>query len=717
MPLVANRLRHSQPSGVDGPRTAPWLKSPYPAPEWDVADSHGGAESVTLSFRMRMPDGRCFTEWSDFYAAVKEYAFLLRDPRYARVDDAEVHVASVRALMAVCHGLALDGFTSFKHANSKVFKRILSRMVQGNDGIWKASERLERWLANRSRSNAPGLKAGLPLRSKTDGSGYLKHLDNEKLMQLAGLPSSACKLPRVAHLCNAASREAGLHHRAEAGLMPDHVRLSVQALQRILGAIELLYVMRRGINGTSLPERPFSSASQVAKKHGSSTKPTPIPPAAPTLHLISHAMLWVSNYAPPLLELIRSALEMSDRNRAKRHTREAAFAKLVNATPSEGPEGSPWPLAERAVRVESARLSCQAAVRLLFAACFIVVVTFSARRKDAVLALEAADLDGSDEEGWWLRPYIQKTLQRKDWIPVPPIVSRAIDVLRALSEAARTQTETSSLFQWLNPFPTTPEVNTNLLEANGSIDEFASWVKTPRWSPKAGQELEWHWTPHQFRKFFAVLYFYRYKGATIEVLAHFLRHFNLEMTKQYLTMDKEAKSIFDSVEWGYKKHVARNIALKGGAALGGMTKRLAKQLIEHLRSKLRITAAPLEAPEEYILRQMERQRLVITPKAWVDCSCPRTKKAARSANCRNREGADSNELGPDFKHAGPEVCSECPFAIDNGRLEEALAEVAMNAKRTSVDVLTSGTFLHELAKERVVQLHRYVRADEEVAHG
>src|SRR6218665_1434472 len=115
MPLVANRPRHSQPSGVDGPRTAPWLKSPYPAPEWEVADSHGGAELVTLSFRMRMPDGRCFTEWSDFSAAVKESAFLLRDPRYARVDDAEVHVASVRALMAVCYGLALDGFTSFKH--------------------------------------------------------------------------------------------------------------------------------------------------------------------------------------------------------------------------------------------------------------------------------------------------------------------------------------------------------------------------------------------------------------------------------------------------------------------------------------------------------------------------------------------------------------------------------------------------------------------------
>jgi integrase len=655
-----------------------------------------------------MPDGRCLTEWPDFYAAIKEFAFFIRDDRYARINDAGAHTASVYALMAICHGLALDGFSSFIHVNAKVLKQFLPRIVRGNEGIIKASDRLRHWLAKRERADGQGLRSGLPLRAHKEGTAHLNTLDNARLMELARLPESACKLPRVAYLCQEASREAGLTCQTNpTAKCPEEVKLSVQALYRYLNALQLLYVMRGRIAAVSLPDRPFTNASDVAKKHGSETIPTPIPPAALALHLIAHAMLWVSNYSDPLVALWKSANDISHHNRAARYRRRNAFAELVASTPTEGPEGSPWPLSEKPVKVDSQQLSCQAAIRLLFAACFILIGTFSARRKNEVRDLTADDLDDTDVEEILLRPFIEKTLQRKDWIPVPGIVARAFRVLEALSSSARAETGCPSLFQWTNPFLARPGVMTNSMQANVAIDEFARWVKTPQWAPPGQEPTEWHWTPHQFRKFFAVLYFYRYRGATIEVLAHFLRHFNLEMTKQYLLLNPEAKHVFDQVEWGFRQQVARTIALKGDAVQGGMAKRLAKQWIDKLRTSVRITSPTVEEAEAYIDRQMRRSKLVLTPKPWVDCSCPRTTDAAKAASCRAGASIDVNTFGPDFARAGPCVCADCPFSMDNGRLEESVAEELLGAERISVSEMGAGTLLAGILKERIVKLHRY----------
>jgi hypothetical protein len=70
------------------------------------------------------------------------------------------------------------------------------------------------------------------------------------------------------------------------------------------------------------------------------------------------------------------------------------------------------------------------------------------------------------------------------------------------------------------------------------------------------------------RRFFAVFYFYRFDGATIETLAHHPRHFNLEITRRYVTQDKEVASLWRDVEWGYMGDVARAI-VAGERAVGG----------------------------------------------------------------------------------------------------------------------------------------------------
>src|SRR5690606_6932104 len=147
--------------------------------------------------------------------------------------------------------------------------------------------------------------------------------------------------------------------------------------------------------------------------------------------------------------------------------------------------------------------------------------------------------------------------------------------------------------------------------------------------------VAWHWHPHQFRRFFAVLYFYRFESGSIEVLSHHLRHFSLEMTRRYITEDAEVAALWTDTEWDYMGQVARSIvsgerSISGSA--GERLKKTAKRLIDVFRRKLQV-ATPERVGASLTLI-MQRQGMVLTPKPWVTCSCPRTREAAAKAGCR-----------------------------------------------------------------------------------
>jgi len=706
MSLVATKrhpVLHQTLAATDETRVAAWLGSPYTAPEWTLFDSHNAGKSISLSFRMRMPDGTCFTEWPQFYAAVKEVAFFMRDRRFTRLRGAKEQAAYVRGLMQVCFALALEGFSSFEHVNSKVVRSLLPRIAKGTDAVLRASERLEQWLKCRERADSRGLVAGLPI----DGD---REVNSTRLMAMVGLPDSAARLPSVARLVAMASLECGLPLRAHTAPAPSpNATLTATSIVRFIWPLELLFVMRQTIAATSLPERPFTqSAESIAKKLGVDTAPTPIPPIAPALHLLAQAMLWVSNYSVPLIALWRSARAIDDDVRSSRARREATFSDLLAAAPPEGPPGCPWPLADSPSLGTAGRLSCLEAVRHLFNACFILIATFTARRREEILDLKASDLEGSDEAGWKLRTYIEKTLQRHDWIPVPRIVARAVQVLKALSEMAG-KGDGAHVFRWMNPFGEEQSETRGTSGRSRWLNEFARWVGTPKWTPDGtdAEPVDWHWTPHQFRKFFAVVYFYRYRGATIEVLAQFLRHFSLDMTRRYLLLSRDNKRIFDEVEWGFKQQVARTIAVQGTSAKGGAAKRLAKLLIDQLRAKVRVTSTSLEDATSIVLRQMKRERMVITPRPWVDCSCPSTTEGAASAACRLGTVRTSETVGPDTSRDGPVVCCLCPHGIDNGRMSAELEREGLNAELIAVSDLEKGTMLAELQATRVISVARY----------
>lgn len=699
-------------------RYAPWLMSAYESPKWSVADSHGGTKVREINFDVRMPDGRSLTEWSSFYQTTKEFAYFVRDGRFSGTEDADRHRDYAQTLMNLCVAISLEGFRSFEFVDQTVIARLLPQIVKGTDALLKASNRLQIWLEVRNKGKRHGYFKGLPL--KRAGKGFGKRLDYMALMRHAALPDSARTLSAVARVASKAAKEVGLDGNVDVdeepaesesesvGAQVDDEQVTHQVMYRYLGTLEMLWSMRDHIQAVSIPEPPFSTpASQVAGTLGRDTVPVPTPPSALAIHLISNSMLWVANYSEPLIQLRAQALNMPGHERKYRHLREPRFCEMVAKMPTGGPPGSPWPLGPRPTRRTGGQISPHEALCLLVIACFNVIAAFSARRKNEVLDLQSSDISGNDTDGWWIKPFIEKTLLAKDWIPVPSIVGKAFEVMKTLSQEARTISNNDRLFDWLNPFWAKPTVMKGTLNPTGALDTFASWVKCPPLCVPDQAPSAWHWTTHQFRKLFAVLYFYRYRGASLEVLAFFLRHFDFEMTRKYLMLDAGNKAVFDEIEWGLRGQIARDIAIKGVDLRGGMAKRLAKDWSESLRRSIRVSAPSIEEASEFIVRQMTNLKLVLTPQPWADCLCPRTAEAAEVANCRR--GTDSQHaIGPNYAKAAPSVCIDCPFSIDNGCLESELATEQANAMRIQVTDCEPDSLLNEIMKEKLATLQRYV---------
>lgn len=648
-------------SEIDQRRRAPWLQSAYSSPKWIVADTWDNERTAAVDFDYMLADGRSLLEWDRLYATVKEYAFHLRDDRYGSIDDAVTHAQAVRSLMHIAHALTRRKLSSFSHLQPYDLTEIVEECRYGIDAVLHASERVEAYLKSLETVTVaaitngidPAPFGGLPRYIAPGESRPGKVVSATAIVAACNLPSTAAWFPRVARLVSKAAKLNGLTNKSPKFDNEDVSpvkNVTVQAMQHWLAPIERLYAMRRRIEADSIDFKPFpQGAARVSAVKGVGTDRTPTPPPKLALHLLDQSARWISDHGQ--------------------------------------------------IPVESME---QGSIKRLATACWIIVAAFSARRDQEIDDLREGCIRGDDASGYWLHVYIEKTLRRKEWIPVPTIVARAVAALSSISAPARQKSESDRLFQWCTPGG---EVRT--LDVGRHLDDFAAVVKVPLHCPRGESPVEWHWHPHQFRRFFAILYFYRFEGATIEALAHFLRHFNLEMTKRYVTQDPEVAALWTDVEWGYMGHVARTIvsgerSISGGA--GERLKKLAGRLIDLFRRKLQIVSPDRVGASLTLI--MQRQGLVLTPKPWVTCSCPRTIGAASKAACRRQQPGDVEAIGPDFANAGPTVCSHCPHAITEGSLVSVVNAEVTHLENATVYGLRANTIFGELEAARVLELRQ-----------
>lgn len=641
-------------------RTASWLHDDYEAPSWRVSNTRDSGRTATIDFRFMLANGTSLVDAASLYATVKEYAFWVRDPRYSRIDDAVTHKAMVGNLMYLAHALTIRGIWSFRHLQPYEIETLVEECRYGTDAVTRASDRVQEYfyqIAADAQSSSERFNGVPEYRNATTGWRTCM-IDSSALTRQLCLPSAVKGIPRVAAAIGRGAVANGLRTpsgKAEAPELPPQTNQSVQAVQRWLDPLEQLYAMRLRLKAEKIDAiafKPFpKGAAKVAAVKGVGTERTPIPPPKLALHLLEHAARWIFDPA----------------------------------------------------KVPDFDIAYREDVLPLATACWIVIAAFSARRDEEIDDLQVGCIRGDAETGWWLHVYIEKTLQRKEWIPVPSLVARAIELLQAMSRSARERTGSDGLFQWLRP-----DGEVVRIDVGRHLDAFAGIVAVPPHQPQNGPAAAWHWHPHQFRRFFAILYFYRFEGASIEALAHHLRHFDLNVTRGYTTRDPEVAALWTDVEWGYNSHVARTIATgerSVAGSAGERLKRMAKRLTDLFKRRLQVVTPHRVGAA--VAMVMQRQGMVLTPKPWVTCSCPRTPDAARTAACRRGTTAAPDIIGPDFARAGPSVCPVCPHALIEGSRSSFVAVEVEQLEGAVESGSRAGTMFGALEQARVVELRRY----------
>ncbi|NTG00858.1 hypothetical protein G6L33_11485 [Agrobacterium rhizogenes] len=595
-------------------RRRSWLGSPYETHEWIFRDGTGEGKDETVRFDVPMADGRSLIEHPDLYATFKELVFWLRAGNYTRIDDGGRHVQYAKTLLRICYGMTVRGFHSFASLTSFDIDMLCEEAAMGSDSLLRASAIVKEKLgAYSSWDGVPNTLA----KNKRFNIGAIRLAFNLPKKWAATEVNSEVKV--------ATARLNGELKQSVADLKEDPI--TVQNIQLVTTLFDALYALRHYIEAPTIKFRPFPEGpAKRADNLGARTTRTPIAPPLLTMNLLEQSVRFVANNSDAVLAAYKANLDARVNGEVDRSDAEVLRPRVS-----------------------------QIAV-----ACFILIAAFTARRTDEIKMLERSCLEGNDVDGWWMKCYIEKTQRTRSWIPIPSIVARAVQVLSSFNadaEGGGDGDPNALLFSYLDP------VSAKIVDLapEGKINDFARSVGAVEYTNDNGDTLSWHWQPRQFRRFFAVLYIWRYKGK-FESLSHHLRHFNLEMTNDYVTLDPENAREWSREVWNFRVEIIKDLVSGESVYTGPMGERL-NNLVKRLRQKFSDVQIIPEFLAQAVIRQMEKGSVVVTPKPWVTCCCPRTAGGCAKAACRKKVGFEDGDVGPDYAAAGPTVCPGCPWAL------------------------------------------------------
>ena len=422
--------------------------------------------------------------------------------------------------------------------------------------------------------------------------------------------------------------------------------------------------------------------------------------------LVDRAIRWVLMYSEDLLALRPKALATAATAAYKDSRYRDRLKTLLKGYPkhfSPDDPGAPWPL-DAASLPGSTNLSIMEATGVyLMAACAIVIAVFSARRKMEVMNIkggEPTEEDSApravyiDQDGQpWLWTWIEKTLQKWDRVPIPQVVVKAIEVLEALTAETREETGSRNLFETNDGGRSYGSFN-----FHQHLNLFADFVGVP---PLKQDGSKWIFKPHQFRRFFALLYMYRYKfgeHGKFEALSWHLRHLNMERTKRYV------EEIYESdMLKAHSKHIVvdlmsdvlrkeRQAAGPGGEAMKNQLSNMLREVIKN--SEILGGNESPDVSRKIAERVMLKLGVEMVPFMWGYCYAYKDIDDGNfHGNCV-KEGSAAN--APDLARATPKNCYGCKHlyvdddfktywevgvkkyqqAIERGRMSDVMADMA-----------------------------------------
>ncbi len=253
--------------------------------------------------------------------------------------------------------------------------------------------------------------------------------------------------------------------------------------------------------------------------------------------------------------------------------------------------------------------------------CVVIIFALTAKRESEVFGLQAGCVNKDLGGLLWLNSFVAKTLQKHADFTTVSLVEKAVSILERLSEKGRQQKNTNSIFVFDDTFERPP---TTMKSINRIADDFFDFIGIER----GDNGKHWKLSEHQFRRFFAIMFYYRYEKSDADALMHELAHVDWSMTVHYLT-EKETGAALRKLHQQYNKARSnRLIDYSLRDDLGGDGFPL-------LKSKLEITVSSMpEMMREIAIETVEENNFVFdfipsglclgnTPWLSENCNCYR----------------------------------------------------------------------------------------------
>lgn len=181
-------------------------------------------------------------------------------------------------------------------------------------------------------------------------------------------------------------------------------------------------------------------------------------------------------------------------------------------------------------------MTLEDALIFLYASVFIVLASLSARRKSELLSLKRGCVVGSDES-YYLKLHLGKSNfedKRTEIIrPIPNVAARAISLLERFKDGFEKYTNKRNDYLFAVPYSLQGYSNSGSIDAKTikkiicrfcDYQAIGDMPNNRRWYPKN----------HEFRRFFAIVFFWQYKFSNLAAISWMLGHIDASHTYAYI---------------------------------------------------------------------------------------------------------------------------------------------------------------------------------------
>lgn len=574
----------SKPLLEHGPLTASWLLCDWREPRWILVKRNGKSRKneqgewidVEIIYWDRiLPNGDRLTDpkYADILEDAKRLVYAVRSGPYASMDrsNSQHHLAYNLMILInwmIVHQLDTPiTFLRFSSLTPADFDRFCNDVAYGPAALEQWERRIDSVISNTDDET---------LRKNCDAEGRIDRtwLENQCHIGNGGRLSAARVLPPLLEPSerngeerrpipkNKAAREKTGNRAVSYRLRVKSYRLSDTRVADLLMTWQFLY-RQAAVVGNLLSFDPFADISPgrlaIELESRENDRTLDIPPHI-ALHYFSAAIKWVVDYGPNIVNYLQQLdvayAEVRKTRPKARFDYCAPFAFSMVPIPAALKSlGISRYQAYQTVASREVIRHAPSVVdvrRCLVAACFVIIASLTARRKDELLDLTIDcvrdEYDGLDIEFGLLKGSARDILDRVTR-PIPALVKLAVDILLAITKKVRGKTKDRILQRLL--FLRSIEQNGQSVQISyqqlmHDLDLFADVIEVPLMeSDEPGRPpYRWYIRPHECRRFLSMSYFWRTgKRPSLSALSWFLGHLGPAETLRYLQKNRSGAEL------------------------------------------------------------------------------------------------------------------------------------------------------------------------------